>query len=80
MRSSALSYHEGGRRSNSLYNIESDSKRLGVTSYKHVDSVAHFEETGEIDYDSEIDAYDELVDGDGPVSSERRSPCFGGLV
>ena len=28
------------------------------------DSVAHFEETGEIDYDSDIGAYDELIDGD----------------
>ena len=28
------------------------------------DSVAHFEETGEVEYDSDIDAYDELIDGD----------------
>ena len=28
------------------------------------DSVAHFEETGEAEYDSDIDAYDELIDGD----------------
>ena len=25
-------------------------------------SVAHFEETGEVDYDSDIGAYDELID------------------
>ena len=28
------------------------------------DSVAHFEETGELDYDSDFGAYDELIDGD----------------
>ena len=28
------------------------------------DSVAHFEETGEAEYDSDIDACDELIDGD----------------
>ena len=27
-------------------------------------SVAHFEETGEAEYDSDIGAYDELIDGD----------------
>ena len=28
------------------------------------DSVAHFEESGEAEYDSDIDAYDELIEGD----------------
>ena len=28
-------------------------------------SVAHFEESGEAEYDSDIDAYDELIEGDG---------------